>query len=275
MFLNCPSQTLEVSFRAKHGEGQYMVYTSTGSTKCFECGDVGHKRTLSSQAGRRASRAGAGGAAKERTRIGGPPGEEVAEAVAAWGAGVLTSEPEAGEGHSGQADSQAGDQKAFSGGVGSVEVVEAAAAAETDSGESTREGPAGEPGQCQAAAAKVGAGEPCARESDTAKSQEEEMRYDTDSDCVSVTDSQLYSGDLYILEEINGFLDETFGKSVKVSEFFPDSEKFIKSVLTLQKVVGVDLLDDKKRFRLRKHMTSLRKAIKTRGKGSKRSRLYK
>lgn len=37
-----------------------------------------------------------------------------------------------------------------------------------------------------------------------------------DSDCVSVTDSQLYSGDLYILEEINGFLDETLGKSVKV-----------------------------------------------------------
>ena len=43
MFLNCPSQTLDVFFRVKHGEGQYMVYASTGSMKCLECGDVGHK----------------------------------------------------------------------------------------------------------------------------------------------------------------------------------------------------------------------------------------
>ena len=93
------------------------------------------------------------------------------------------------------------------------------------------------------------------------------MEYDTDSDCFSVADSQSYSGDLYTLEEINVFLDETFGKSVKVSEFFPDAEKIIKSVVTLQKVVGADMLDEKKRFWLKKHMTRLRKTIKTRGKG--------
>ena len=45
MFLNCPAQTLDVSFRVKHGEGHYLVYASTGSMKCYECGDVGHKRT--------------------------------------------------------------------------------------------------------------------------------------------------------------------------------------------------------------------------------------
>ena len=49
MFLNCPSQTLDVSFRVKHRKGQYMVYASTGSMRCFECGDVGHTRCLSSQ----------------------------------------------------------------------------------------------------------------------------------------------------------------------------------------------------------------------------------
>ncbi|XP_075308533.1 uncharacterized protein LOC142370003 [Odontesthes bonariensis] len=43
MFLNCPSQTVDVSFRVRHGEGLYMVYASTGNMKCFECGDVGHK----------------------------------------------------------------------------------------------------------------------------------------------------------------------------------------------------------------------------------------
>lgn len=33
---------------------------------------------------------------------------------------------------------------------------------------------------------------------------------ESDSDCVSVADSQSLSGDLYTLEDINSFLDETF-----------------------------------------------------------------
>ena len=44
MFLDAPMQTLDVSFRVKHEEGFYMVYASSGSVKCFECGDAGHKR---------------------------------------------------------------------------------------------------------------------------------------------------------------------------------------------------------------------------------------
>lgn len=44
MFLNSPTQTLEVCFRVKYEEGSYMVYGSTGSMKYFECGDVGHKQ---------------------------------------------------------------------------------------------------------------------------------------------------------------------------------------------------------------------------------------
>ena len=43
MFLTCPSQTLDMSFRVRHGEGNYMVYARSGSMKCFECGDVGHR----------------------------------------------------------------------------------------------------------------------------------------------------------------------------------------------------------------------------------------
>ena len=33
-----------MSFRVKYGDGHYMMYASSGSLKCFECGDVGHKR---------------------------------------------------------------------------------------------------------------------------------------------------------------------------------------------------------------------------------------
>lgn len=44
MLLDSPTQTLEVSFRVKHSDGFYMVYASSGQLKCFECGDIGHKR---------------------------------------------------------------------------------------------------------------------------------------------------------------------------------------------------------------------------------------
>ena len=44
MFLNSSSQTLDASFRLKHGESSFMVFASTDSLRCFECGDVGHLR---------------------------------------------------------------------------------------------------------------------------------------------------------------------------------------------------------------------------------------
>ncbi|XP_048013519.1 uncharacterized protein LOC125246587 [Megalobrama amblycephala] len=44
MFLSSPTKTLDVSFRVSHGESSYMVYASTETLRCFECGDIGHKR---------------------------------------------------------------------------------------------------------------------------------------------------------------------------------------------------------------------------------------
>jgi len=44
MFLDSPTQTLEVSFRVKHGDGFYVLYASSGLVQCFARGDVGHKR---------------------------------------------------------------------------------------------------------------------------------------------------------------------------------------------------------------------------------------
>ena len=112
MFLNCPAQTLDVSFRVKHGEGHYLVYASTGSMKCYECGDVGHKRTACPhrQAEGRPE-PGPSGPAKERTHTGAPPDEEPAETTAPRGGGAPPAETEAGQGHSGQVDSQAEEQR--------------------------------------------------------------------------------------------------------------------------------------------------------------------
>lgn len=74
------------------------------------------------------------------------------------------------------------------------------------------------------------------------------MEYESDSDCVSMSDSQSLSGDLYTLEDINSFLDETFGQSVKVMDYFSDPEKFLKCALTLQKGGGVDIFNEGKHF---------------------------
>ncbi|KAL7869626.1 hypothetical protein AOLI_G00136140 [Acnodon oligacanthus] len=44
MFLNNRDQSLEVSFRCKHGDGSYIVFASSERLRCFECGDIGHKQ---------------------------------------------------------------------------------------------------------------------------------------------------------------------------------------------------------------------------------------
>ncbi|KAJ8353210.1 hypothetical protein SKAU_G00207770 [Synaphobranchus kaupii] len=99
-------------------------------------------------------------------------------------------------------------------------------------------------------------------------SEAEDMDDDSDSDSLSVrSDTQ---SDMYTLDQINEFLNETFGKPVKVKEYFPDINTFIRSCAALQKNVGLDVLDEKKRFRLRKHVTALRKSSKSkRGKAKK------
>ncbi len=44
MVLESPENTLDINFRVKHEGRLYMVYATTGSIRCFECGDIGHKR---------------------------------------------------------------------------------------------------------------------------------------------------------------------------------------------------------------------------------------
>lgn len=89
-----------------------------------------------------------------------------------------------------------------------------------------------------------------------------DMDIEDDSDGVSVADSISQNTDIYSLEEINHFLDETFGKPVSLSNYFPDGEKFIQTVNTLDKVVSLELLDEKKRYRLKKHVTAIGKQLK-------------
>ncbi len=56
--------------------------------------------------------------------------------------------------------------------------------------------------------------------------------------------------ELYSLDEINDFLDKSFGKVAEVKYFFPDVEKCIVSVKVLQHAVSYDELSKQKRFKL-------------------------
>ena len=44
MFLNSAEQMLDVTFRSKHGEDSCIVFASADASRCFERGDMGHKR---------------------------------------------------------------------------------------------------------------------------------------------------------------------------------------------------------------------------------------
>lgn len=44
-----------------------------------------------------------------------------------------------------------------------------------------------------------------------------------------------------------------------VKTFFPDAERFVRSVIKIQKTVGFEELSRRKRFRLKKIVTKLRK----------------
>ncbi len=98
----------------------------------------------------------------------------------------------------------------------------------------------------------------------------EDIDYDSESDTTSIGETSNRNTDLHSLEEVNQFLDETFKKSVRVSDYFSDTDKFIRSVGVLKRLVGFDLLDEKKRFRLKQHITALRKAAK--GKTARKTR---
>ena len=68
----------------------------------------------------------------------------------------------------------------------------------------------------------------------SAEDQEKDM--DISFDMIAAGEYSIYD-----LEEVNAFLDQTFGKSVKLADFF-DVDKFVRSAVMLQKMVGLDQL---------------------------------
>lgn len=223
MFLE--TQSLDVSFRIKHGDRFYMVYASAGLMKCFECGDVGHKRVLCPH---RQIAVGATAPTASAT-----PGAGAPPAVGGVVAAVAAPVSDHGAGDKPVAASDAhgvpGSQLHF---VGDRE----------DAG---------------AAGGEVMEAEPAHSGKDLL-SEDEEDEEESDTGLTGAEKGQ--NSDIYTLEEINDFLDDTFGKSVKVQDYFQDNNTSLRTAVVLQKRVGFEALNEKKRYRLKKHVTALKKA---------------
>jgi hypothetical protein len=252
MFLKQPE--LDVSFRVTHEGKTYMIYASTGSLKCFECGDVGHKKStcphkvgISGVIPNSAVDSEASESNREQMIPNVIPAviptvdvevrnesnveQTVQNETEESDRSVVASCSGVGHGK-GIFDMTVGELKDSLGSVG-----------KESEDVQTEEGVNMEVNELLSQTEVVG---------------EEELRDEDTLSDISEFGSQNMDG-MYSLDEINDFLDTTFGKVVEVRDFFPDAEKFVLSVKILQRTASYDELSKKKRFRLKKLITKLRK----------------
>ncbi len=249
MFLNQPD--LEVSFRVSYEGKTYMVYASTGSLKCFDCGFVGHKRSACPH---KAGSSGVGVTTNSTVDlvVSESNGEQTTPNVSAVDS-ESRSESNGEQTTPKEIKESDGNEVASCSSVRQGENI-------LDKTEETGESLGVE--TCKDSEV-VQMNEVVNVEMDTMLNytelvEEEGMRDDDMLSDISAVGSQKME-DMYSLDEINDFLDTTFGKVVEVEDFFPDVEKFIFSVKVLQRAVSYDVLSKQKRFRLKKIVTKLRK----------------
>lgn len=243
-----------------------MVYASTGSLRCFDCGDLGHKKF----------------ACPHRERA---PEDRQRPTVSGEGDAV-EQERAAQEEHAGPAEVSVSGAapsaiEVHDNAVTNTNVYErqqnentANTVQNINADEQQEDGvEIAEPSRCESVVGSTIrkrelwlSNDGSAVDDDASDENVSLLDYECDSQGGSVCglegdsqDMSIKDPSLYTLDEINGFLDETFGKQVNIKEFFPDVGKFERSVAVLQKTVNLDQLSEKKRFRLKKHVTVIRK----------------
>lgn len=264
MFLKQPD--LDVSFRVSYEGKTYMIYASTGSLKCFECGNVGHKRaTCPHKAGSSANSAPNPTANESSTEQTAPNvnlivdsearddsnGEQMAPNVNFTVDSEARNESNGGQTTLNERKESGGNDGASCSSVGQEKkIFEKTVETEGSLGSKT----------CKDSEVQMNelVNVEINKELSPEMVREEEIRDDDMLSDISEIGSQNME-DMYSLDEINDFLDTTFGKVVEVKDFFPDVEKFVVSVKVLQRTVSYDALSKQKRFRLKKLVTKLRK----------------
>ncbi len=242
VFMFLESASLDISFRVQHEGKSFMIYANTCSLKCYECGDIGHKKNVCPR--------------KKQVEI-----NENANGTEF----VLPSEEvqiiEAG-------NDQVDTEKKEDSNCGAVQESESNVRP-TVSGEA--EGNCGRIVEAERSDANCtlemeNIGQKSEDHSLASQIEEEEIGHgmeggdddDDDDDMSEMSDIPSQCGDeqLYTVKEINDFLDETFGRKSEVREFFPAVNKFLITVMKIQKSVGFEELSRRKRFRLKKILTN-------------------
>lgn len=226
MFLSSPERTLEASFRVVHGEGSFMVYASTESMKCFECGDLDHKRFAC------------------------PHKDSTLQRVSTASTGENTFEHRASNTETQRSEEQ--DKHARDETVKQQEVSEAntnivdmekPGCSNVDD-KVVSEGDDIDQSDVENLSKVKGAVENMVDELENlSQCTEDGMKEDeqwTDT-------SKGGEKDLYTLEQINSFLDNTKGRAgIEISDYFPDIDKFISSVMWARKRSSYNELSTKK-----------------------------
>lgn len=253
MFLTSPERTLEISFRVSHGESSYMLYASTDNLKCFECGNLGHKRfycphkkvdneqplpVVSTESG----------SSKENNS---------SDIVEITTAGKKVTEKRPAERIIG--DNEVSESDGEKAGC-SYAVVRHSNHEVEDVVENVT--------QTDVQTVEEGSVD----ELDGMSQCTDDSMKDDDQWVEGVDMPTVAKEDLYTVAEISEFLDETKGRKVEVSDFFPDLEKFITSVMWARRHSNHEELSQQKRFRLRKHITAIRHKGKTEKFGPKRGK---
>ena len=308
MFLNPDSPTLDLTFRVRHGESSFVVFASTDSLRCFECGDVGHKkRSRPHKSGENASSEGqnkqAGedsdkpnsvipkvvvGETEEKQRENESvdvPSEMAASRPNTPGGGE-SGEPEAQPPRVAQIEDPLEGTSEYSKFVLDSDKRKNIQISQCDSGQITerKKGRVEKEVSAEEFIDKTIKGSDSKLHESISVVPVEEQVDITDVECEvgigsiesvctqddegDISDSSVFSvsmvsqdGDntLYSLDEINNFLDATKGKTVNVSNFFPDGEKCVRSSTQMMCNASMAELSTQKRFRLKKFCTAVRK----------------
>lgn len=248
MFLTSPERTLEISFRVSHGESSYMLYASTDNLKCFECGNIGHKRFSCPHKKEDNEQR----LPVDSTESGSSKDNDSSDIVEITTTRKQVTEKRPAErviGHNEVSESDGdGEQAGCSYAVvrhsshESEDMVNSENVTQTDV-QTVEEG--------------------SIDELDGMSQCTDDSMKDIDQWLEGAEMSKVLKEDLYTVAQISDFLDETKGRKVEVSDFFPDLEKFITSVMWARRHSNHEELSQQKRFRLKKHITAIRQKSKT------------
>lgn len=261
MFLNAP--TLNVSFRCVYEGKSYMLYANTGEMRCFECGAVGHVRLSCPQREEVMKETG------QNKDTSGSVEQTVEERVENENQNVQNNKDLVSVGAERETNTtEVSTEVVENVNGGEIQVIEEMVMTETEKNteqvekvEGVEEVMSVDRDQLRIANSEGNNSE------EMGENEGEEDSDDDLSDVSGVSNlSQMGCDKFYALEEIDAFLDETFGKVAEVKDYFTDTKKFESSVLYWMKRVGEDKLSRRKRFRLKKFVTKIRggKSLKKR-----------